>query len=250
MTTVNILQADSSTLTTDQWNLLSNLSNCYDENSGLSVCENFMHDQNNLPLKLRFKSSALIEFFASTLQISPLLYLKNRDFLSLCSDDRSLLLQGTCRTTLSFTTNFVYRQTRVCDYPTFYPTLALITNQNVSTAIERLQPLLDFDVIIMKLFVAILSFSTVQYENITHSNLSGFVNLKEVLRIQDSYIELAWKYFVYQYDYKRAVGYFTHLIRCFFIAHDGVVKANGISWCKREVGSLITKTEQTLLLNN
>ncbi|CAF5191264.1 unnamed protein product, partial [Rotaria sp. Silwood1] len=60
--TLNLLQSDQSTLTVDQWNLISNLSHCYNEHSGLSIGENFMCQQNKLPLKLRFKSAPVIEF--------------------------------------------------------------------------------------------------------------------------------------------------------------------------------------------
>ncbi|CAF4033683.1 unnamed protein product, partial [Rotaria sordida] len=48
-------KSDQPTLNIDQWNLLSNLVHCFDENNGYGFVEHFIEDQNRLPLKLRFK---------------------------------------------------------------------------------------------------------------------------------------------------------------------------------------------------
>ncbi|CAF3971453.1 unnamed protein product [Rotaria sordida] len=53
--TCNLLESDQPTLNIDQWNLLSNLVHCFDENNGYGFVEHFIEDQNRLPLKLRFK---------------------------------------------------------------------------------------------------------------------------------------------------------------------------------------------------
>ncbi|CAF5054902.1 unnamed protein product [Rotaria sp. Silwood1] len=63
ITTSNLLQSDQSTITLDQWNLLSNLVHCFDENSGYTLVESFIEEQNRLPLKLRFKYSLVYDFF-------------------------------------------------------------------------------------------------------------------------------------------------------------------------------------------
>ncbi|CAF3960500.1 unnamed protein product, partial [Rotaria sordida] len=55
--TLNLLELNRSILSMDQWNLLSNLVNCFDENSGYAFVERFIVEQNRLPLKLRFKYS-------------------------------------------------------------------------------------------------------------------------------------------------------------------------------------------------
>ncbi|CAF1474176.1 unnamed protein product, partial [Rotaria sordida] len=81
--TLNLLQSDQSTLNIDQWTLISNISHCYDEYSGLSMGERFMSEQNALPLELRLKGESLIEFTRMALDGLRLLYEKNKDFISL-----------------------------------------------------------------------------------------------------------------------------------------------------------------------
>ncbi|CAF4328386.1 unnamed protein product, partial [Rotaria sordida] len=49
--TLNLLRSDHSTLTIDQWNLISNLSHCYDEYGGILLGEHYIREQNLLPLK-------------------------------------------------------------------------------------------------------------------------------------------------------------------------------------------------------
>ena len=67
--------------------------------------------------------------------------------------------------------------------------------------------------IVMKLFLAILSFSTYRctaYPDISRDILS---NIQEVLRIQDTYIEITWRYLLYKYVYQQAVKCFSDFIR-------------------------------------
>ncbi len=87
---MNLLRSDQSTLSVDQWSLLSSLSHCYDEHSGLLIGERFMNEQNLLPPMMRFRDTPMIEFIQKTLYESQLLYRSNQDFISLSADDRSI----------------------------------------------------------------------------------------------------------------------------------------------------------------
>ncbi|CAF1188449.1 unnamed protein product [Rotaria sordida] len=100
--TLNLLRSDQSTLDVDQWNLISNLSRCYDEHSGLSIGQTYMHEQNKLPHKLRYKCASVSELYQMMFNDAQLLYKNNRDFRCLSADDRSILLHSTLsHTTLS-----------------------------------------------------------------------------------------------------------------------------------------------------
>ncbi|CAF4975299.1 unnamed protein product, partial [Rotaria sp. Silwood1] len=151
--TLNLLQSDQSTLTVDQWNLLSNLSNCYDEYSGLLIDEHFMLEQSVLPFKFRFKQEPILNFVGMVLDKSQSLYTNNQNFLSLSEDDRSLLLHN------------------LFDCPAYFNTLEMITHPSVLPAAKRIAKRLDFDMIIMKLFLAILSFSTTRYTVYSNTSL-------------------------------------------------------------------------------
>ncbi|CAF0862383.1 unnamed protein product [Rotaria sp. Silwood1] len=169
--TLNLLQSDQSALTVDQWNLLSNLSNCYDEYSGLSIGEHFMLEQSVLPFKFRFKQEPILNFVGMVLDKSQSLYTNNQNFLSLSEDDRSLLLHNLFKHTGNLCTHFIGYKIHLFDCPAYFNTLEMITHPSVLPAAKRIAKRLDFDMIIMKLFLAILSFSTTRYTVYSNTSL-------------------------------------------------------------------------------
>ncbi|CAF0823738.1 unnamed protein product [Rotaria sp. Silwood1] len=246
--TLNLLQADQSTLTIDQWNLLSNISHCYDEHSGLSIGERFMLEQHVLPIKLRFKKEPIKELIQMSLDKCQSLYINNRDFLSLSIDDRSILLHTTFTYTGNLSGIFIFYKIQLTNYPIYYNVIEMLTHPSVIPVVRRIVDRLDFDMIIMKLFLAILSFSTncnTVYSN-TSENLS---NIKEILRIQDTYIELTWQYLLYKYNFERAVICLSDFIRCFFAIHEAIVITHDVQWLTDTIASIINQTEQTLTFN-
>ena len=104
---MNLLRIDQSTLAVDQWHVLSNLSNCFDHHSGLYIGEQYMSEQSNLPPRFRYKSASIIELYLMFIDGTQSIYKNNGDFLSLCSDDRSLLLLSTLPEVAGVTTNFI-----------------------------------------------------------------------------------------------------------------------------------------------
>ena len=248
---LNLVQSDLSTLTFDQWNLISNLAHCYDEYAGLSIGENYLREQHNLPFKHRFKSSTIVNLCRMSLQGAELLYQKNQDFLSLLLNDRSRLLENTFKYTGCLAGNFMFYKVGIVNYPAYYDSIAMITHPNVIPAIQRIVHRLDFDMIIIKLLLVILSFSTINLsmdsKNYSCSNLS---NVKEILRIQDIYIDIAWRYLVYKRGFQGAVKCFSELIRCVFAVNEILVQTNEVQWITDTLDSLIEQTKENLSLNH
>jgi len=208
--TSNLLQADQSILTIDQWNRFSNFMLCYDECSGVSLAERFISQQNILPLKLRFKCRSVNDFLSSIFAKAQLLFEKNPDFFSLYSHDRSILLHRQMKYIIIISLSFIVQQSHLFDYPAFNKAMETL----FGTIIIIANKLLCFDIPFLKLALAIISFSSFDYtiyENIPTENLT---NIKTILQIQDIYIELAWRYLVYVYDDKQATICFSNLIRC------------------------------------
>ncbi len=250
---MNLLRSDQSTLTVDQWNLISNLSHCYDEHTGFSRCERYIREQNNLPLKLRFKCSSMIELFQLLIGDCQLLYQHNGDFLSLPANDRSILLQNTSSYAGTLSSNFVLYKVGLTDYPIYYDAIEIIIRSREGADAARcLRILLDFDITIMKLFLAILSFSTISYTNYSNTSPVNFSNMKQILRIQDEYIELAWRYLLHKYNYEWAVKCFSNFIRAIFAVNVAIVIAQEfqIQWATETFDSFVQQIEQTLTLND
>ena len=247
---MNLLRSDQSTLTVDQWNLLSNLLHCYDENAGLSLGAQYMSQQNNLPIQLRFQSSSIISLYQLMLDGAQLLYTNNRDFLSLSTDDRSILLHSTLSYTGSISLNFIVFKIRLVDSPSYYDALEMITFPRIVSMARRFPARLNFDVIVMKLFLAILSFSTCRCTISPSTCSNNLSHVQEVLRIEDRYIELTWRYLLYKYGHKQAVKCFSDFIRCIFLTNEALVAAEELQWFTNIIDSVAQKTEQSFSLND
>ncbi|CAF1562067.1 unnamed protein product, partial [Rotaria sp. Silwood1] len=159
ITTSNLLQSDQSTITLDQWNLLSNLVHCFDENSGYTLVESFIEEQNRLPLKLRFKYSLVYDFFTSMMGNVQIAFEKNRDFLSLSRHDRITLLRTTVEYTSTIGSIFTLRQYKLFNYPSFYESAEIIFQPSATVFIKRVIDQLDPDNTFIKLILAIVAFS-------------------------------------------------------------------------------------------
>ncbi|CAF1064030.1 unnamed protein product [Rotaria sp. Silwood1] len=248
--TLNLLQSDHSTLNADQWSVISNLSHCYDEYGGLSRGERFMREQELLPPTMRYESPAVIDLIQMILHDGQSLYKTNQDFLSLSVDDRCILLDNTFEHTASLSSNFILYKIRLMDIPIYYNILESITNPDNLPAARRIAKRLNFDVIIMKLFLSILCFSTIGYTIYLNSPPINLSNIKEILRIQDKYTELTWRYLVYKYNYEWAIKCFSDLIRCFFAVNEAVVKTHEIQWFTNTIHSIVEDTELSLIVDD
>jgi hypothetical protein len=247
---LNLLQSDQSTLTVEQWNLISNLSHCYDEHSGISFGEGYIREQNTLPVKLRFKTASMIAFFDVVLNRAQLLYKKNQDFLSLSATDRSTLIHNTSAYTAGTSANFIIRQIGFFDFPAYYNALEIMTHPNVIPAAKRIADRINFDMILIKLMLAIISFSTINFTVYSNTSPVNLTNIKQILQIQNTYAELTWRYLLYKYDHEQAVRRFSDLIRCLFAINNGLVEVEETKWFTNIIDSFVEKTEQSLSVND
>jgi hypothetical protein len=229
----------------DHWSLLSNLVHHFDECSGSSFVDRFLHDQNALPVRLRFKYPAVIEFFTSMMTKIQLVFEKNRDLLSLSSLDRTTLLLSTVEYTSSIGTIFILRQAQLFDYASFYNSAELIFRPSATALIRRVIDQLDSDDTFIKIILAVLSFSTINYTVYTKSTATNLTNIKSILPRQDMYTELAWRYLLHKYGFEQAVKRFSNLLRCLFTLNDAIVEAHQSEQFIEIIGSVIEQTQQS-----
>ena len=235
-------------LTTDQWNLLSNLTHCYDEHNGYSYAERFIVEQNTLPIKVRFKSAPVAAFLTSTLNRAQTLFEKNQDFLDLCSHDRSVLLRTTATHVASLSVHIILTRAQLMDHPAFLKSHEILLGPTTTTLGKRMYRQVDCDTVVMKLILAILSFSTTTYSVYNNISAVNLRNMKSVLKVQDTYTELLWRYLHYRYDEAQAVTRFLSFVRCILSVHEAIVKATEVQWYTEIVDDLVGLTEHSLSL--
>jgi hypothetical protein len=229
-------------LSTNQWNLLSNLLHCFDEYSGCLFGERLIREQNALPLNSHFELSSVKDFFMSMIGKIQLVLRKNGDFLSLSLHDRDILLVNTAKCTASVGGMFIARQHQLCDYPSFYKSTEIIFRPTSAAITKRGIDQFDTDNIFMKIILAILSFSTINYTVYTNCGSTNLTNIKTILFIQDMYTELAWRYLLYKYGHHQAVKRFSNLIRCLSFAMNAIVEAQESQQFTEMIDHIIEKT--------
>ncbi len=244
---MNLLRSDQSTLTINQWNLLSNLVHCFDEYSAYSFVKDYIHDQNALPVKLRFKCSSVRDFLTIMKSKIQLGIEKNRDLLSLSSHDRTILLRATVQYTSSIGGMFMLRQHRLFEYESFYKSSEMIFGSSAAAFTRLVINQLDSDDTFIKLMLIILAFSTINYTVYAKNIPISSMNTKEIISIQNTYIEITWRYLLYKYNHREVVIRFSNLIRCLFLVNNAIIEANNSDQFIKMVDTIIERIKQTFL---
>lgn len=193
-----------------------NLIQCYDEHNGFLVIQQYINEQNSLPLKMRYKFTSVNEILTLLMSKSEILFEKNSDFHSLNEKDRCFLIETKFKYVSSLNTCFILHQIGLFDNLVFYRTIEIIFGSFAKLMKKIANDQFNSDIIFIKLAIQILIFSTFDYIYYKNNNLIYFENIKEILSIQNSYIDLTWKYLIYEYDHKYAVNCFSNLIRYIF----------------------------------
>jgi hypothetical protein len=233
-------------LSINQWNLLSGLVHCFDKNSGYSFVEQFIDDQNALPIKLRFKYASVTKFFTSMLGKVQLVFEKNRDCLSLSSHDRTTLLRNTIEYNAIIGGMFLLRHARLLDDVTFFTSAEIIFHSSTMILIKRIIDRFDADDTFSKIILATLAFTSINYTVYKKNVRTNLTNIKAILPIQDMYTELAWRYLLHKYGEYQAVIRFSNLIGCLLLVNDTIVEAHESQQYAEIIESVIEQTEQAL----
>lgn len=107
----------------------------------------------------------------------------------------------------------------------------------------------EADLIIFKLFFALFSFST--NSRIFHQNISyEYTNIKQILDIENKYVQLIWKYLNYKYGYQRTITKFISIIQWFLAVTVFMSYAHSAQTHRNDIESLIQQTELTFLLDD
>ncbi|CAF4140081.1 unnamed protein product, partial [Rotaria sordida] len=203
--TSSSLESDQSILTLNQWNLIANLVHCFDQHNGYVFVEDFLEEQNRLPVKLRFKYPSVCNFFTSMKRKIQFIFERNVDFLSLSDYDRAILLRTTVEYTSNVASMFILCQYKLCDYPLFYKSTEMIFKSSAAKFTRRIIDQLDPDNTFIKLILSILAFSTTNYTVYKKNMPINLTNIKGILSIQDMYTDLTWRYLLYRYGHHQAV---------------------------------------------
>lgn len=228
-----------------EWNTISKLIDSYNEQSELLLVQQFISEQNNIPVKIRYKCGSVRQFILSLLSKTQLLFETNEKFLLLCSHDRSILLHRHMKYIAIIKFIVISQQTDLVEHLTF----SRIINSFLRTMIRTIDKcsviLLDFDVVFLQLALLIISFSTFDYtiyENIPANNL---INKNTITNAQNMYIELAWRYLLSEYNYQQTIICFSNLVRTIFAVNDIFILMKNEKCFTDIIDYALQRTDQT-----
>ena len=206
---------DSSTLTNDEWNLLSTILCSFNENDLNNRVKRSLAERSTLPPKLRLKLSDTIDFLTRTyttilplMERSPhLVYLSNYSYRILLEHNLvyTAVLNGFI---LAHETDSYHDSTYMSACSVLFGSDFMMKHAQDAT---RLVPNGN----LYKLMLYVLIFSS----NCSIVVFNGEDEIKsnpctvEFVRIQNIYVTMLWKYLLYLYGYNQAAIQFSRIIK-------------------------------------
>lgn len=233
-------------LPTHQSTVLTNLIQVYDQCHQTTILKPFLDGQSGLPLKMRYKIEHVTAIAVSLASTGNILFEKNSDFLTLSSPIRSVLLQRTIKQVLACNSAFIAHQYQLFEDPICYEMMVTVYGQTIVDNGRLAGHRFDPDMTFIKLIVTILMFSPSDFTLSDDYQRPSII--KEILHIQNKYIELAWRYMIFKYDEQRAVKSFSNIVRALFALHASINGALEQAHYHQMIDTLVEQTEQSLIV--
>lgn len=212
---MSLLNNDHSSLTTNEWSLLSNLLHAYDAVNSIQEINSLIQQQASLPAKLRSKPSSvfnIIKLFYSKLQsvieCSPYARI-------LSTDTYRALIKNNSQTFGSINSVFIMREINLFHNEAFSTGFRAIYGDEIVGFFNYFAAKLEKNGILIKILLFTLVFSTncsivIPDYSETIPSLSSVISLAH---IQHQFITIFWKYLIYQYGLSSAVRWFDCFIK-------------------------------------
>lgn len=243
------MQSDNSTLYPDQWTLLSNLINSYDESELISIAHQFINESNIVQSATMFDVTLAKQFFREAYETSGRCLRSNGDLCTLSSDDRSTFLRNAAESVACLGTIFCWSQSQLYNCQSFITMFKNIYGETSLDMVHHVLKYIDPDPVIVKLGISLFIFC---------NNISIFasmatkkpINTRRIFHIQNTYAEVTWKYLLYKYGYYESIRRFMNLIQCHLATTDTMYDAQNIQIHVNDIEILVEKTELALVLDD
>ncbi|CAF3872092.1 unnamed protein product [Rotaria sp. Silwood1] len=249
---LGLLRNDRSTLTTNEWTLLSNFLHLYDEQNHSIRIQYSLNELSSLPPKLRSKPLQLMKLLRELYtNVGPLIE-HTPDFYTLHVHVRQILIKQNLFITGLMGALFACREINI------FQNMTAINVSNLffgfQFMIECRQNIARYDPNgnLIKILIFILAYSSncsvVKYHNqVDISFMSSSINL---VHIQNLYVTILWKYLVYLYGFKEAVLRFTQLVKNVVDLIDLFNRRPSNDIRDHMIDMVVTETERKLVIGD
>ncbi|CAF3404297.1 unnamed protein product [Rotaria sp. Silwood1] len=249
---LGLLQNDRSILTTNEWTLLSNFLHTFDERNISKQIQCSVNELSSLPPKLRSKTSELTNLVRELYGSVGSLIERSPDFSSLLVHDRQVLTKNNLYITAMVNVFFLSRELNLIHNMTVFNASNQMCGSEFVMECCRIITRYDPNGSLIKIFIFILAFSSncsiIKYDDqIDISIMSSSINL---VRIQNEYVTVLWKYLVYLYGFKEAVLRFTCLVKNVLDLVNMLNQTPQTETRNHMVGTIVTETERILVIGH
>ncbi|CAF0756235.1 unnamed protein product [Rotaria sordida] len=212
---ISLLRNDRSTLTTNEWTIVSNFLHAFDEQNSCIRIQNSLVELSSLPPKLRLKSSDTYNMVSQFYTGVQSLIERSPDLYSLSADARRALTKHNLNTVGAFNGIFLCRELNLFNNPIFFNACSLYYGTEFILNCSRHSGRYDPNGNLIKMMLFVVTFST-NCSIVTFDDKEHFTVMSrsiDLIRIQNLYVTVLWKYLVYLYGFKEAVLRFSCLVK-------------------------------------
>lgn len=202
-------------MSTDDWSILSNFVRGYDERNTCKNIEYYINELSSLPPKLRMRTSTACNIIAQyNVCIRPIVqHILNLYNLSL--DARRAVAKHNLYYTGAFNGLFLSREFELFRNPDFADFCVTYFGYEVTIEASQTVARCESNGNLIKIMLIILAFSSncslIIYDGTeTISTMESSIYL---VRIQNIYVTVLWKYLIYLFGYKEAIIRYSHMIK-------------------------------------
>ncbi len=214
-TSLTLLNKDCSILTFDEWTLLTNIINTYDEQNFFLHTKDFFQNQFSLPPKIRSKNAHTLTHIGSLFSTIHKFIERCPLFYSLPSYFRKELIKRNLNTVGGFNGFFMAKEMNIFESEIYSKFIDNIYGHGYSNSLIQASQRLQENGILIKIMSMILIFSS----NCTiitidrKGDIPIILNTKILIDIQNIFVTLLWKYLIYQYGFHQAILRFLSLVK-------------------------------------
>ncbi|CAF3309891.1 unnamed protein product [Rotaria socialis] len=246
---VNLLEKENSSLDRNEWALLTNITNSYDESKLFLTSQHLQSEHDSSRCLVTINEELVRKYIVSIYESSGIFIGRNSDISNLSSNSRSIILHTAADNVTCLMSSFTLYHSHLFQHKALTNFLA---SQYGKIEVDyycwstKFTPL---DSVLFKLGLSLFAFSL--NARIFHRDMCiEFDNLGEILEIQNKYAELTWKYLIYRYGYHEAIRKFTILIQWFLSATVLISYAHNTETHANDIDSLIEQAELTFILDD
>jgi hypothetical protein len=234
------LNNDRSTLTSDEWNLLSNVINTYNEQNLFIQSIDFLKNHFSLPPKIRSKDSNTLNHIGS-------LFSTIHTFIERCPFYYSLL-----NTVGSFNGFYMAKEMNIFENETYKRIIENVYGNDHSYNVREASQRLQQDGTLIKILLMIITFSSnstiVARDHI--DDIQIIFDPKMLINIENIFVTMLWKYLIYQYGVNEATLRFLSLIKSILDMMQRMHEASNVHKHWTMVGNIVERITYSLSVDD